>query len=131
VPARATEAPRAQAGPPPAAGGWEGFLAELGKSRGALAALLARAGASALVEGSDGRLRLRLGGLSPEEERLVQDRHNQRACEQAAAGTLGRGLVLELASSAPRRAAERASSAKDPMTQRMLQEFEGTVEDLS
>jgi DNA polymerase III gamma/tau subunit len=125
-PPRSTPAPLAAA-----AGNWERFLAELRVARGALAALLERRGPSCLVEGADDRTRFVLGHLTPEDERLLGDKHNQRACEQAFAKVYGRTLVLELARASPvREPAERAPS-KDALTQRMIQEFEGTVEELS
>jgi len=123
------------ASPPPATaaaragegGGWERFLAELGKSHGTLAALFKRQGSACLVE-ADGALRLDLRNLSPEEERLVSDKRNQRACAQA--GTLAFGRALELAIGGAAPAPARIRAAKDPITQRMLEDFEGTVEEL-
>jgi hypothetical protein len=122
-------APAARAG---GAGTWEGFLAELAKGRAALATLLGRQGPSSLVVGADGRARLALIGLTPDEERLMADKRNQSACEQAHAKVFGRPLVIELAhASSPRPAPERAIASKDPLTERMVQDFEGTVEELS
>jgi DNA polymerase III gamma/tau subunit len=111
-------------------GRWEAFLAELRKTHGALAEVLAHHGASRLVEDAGGRLDLRLGGLSPEEERLVSDRRNQRACSEAATRVFGRPLALASGGSAAR-PAESPRASPDPLTQRMVQDYEGTVEELS
>src|SRR5262245_10059290 len=110
-------------------GRWEDFLAELVKTHGALADVLARRGAA--PEESGERLVLRLGGLTPEEERLVNDKRNQRACAEAATRVFGRALVLASGGSATRPAAESPRAGLDPLTQRMVQEDEGTVEELS
>lgn len=126
-------APAVRAAPPraPASAGWEGFLAELGRGRAALAALFARHGAGILEATADGHLRLRLAGLTPEEAQLVNDKRNQRACEEAYAKAFGRAFALELVltGAAPRVVAERPG-AKDQLTQRVMNDFEGTVEDI-
>jgi DNA polymerase-3 subunit gamma/tau len=129
--ARAPEAPRRATPAAGTAGRWEDFLAELGKTHGALAALLARQGADNLTEESGGRLNLRLAALSPEEERLVSDKRNQRVCGEAASKVFGRTLVLALGQDAALSAGEPARRNLDPLTQRMIQDYEGTVEELS
>jgi hypothetical protein len=109
-------------------------VTELKKTHAALADLLARHGEGALGEESGGRLSLRLGVLSADEERLVGDRRNQRACSEAALKVFGRTLVLAGATggaSPPRATAEPVRSSQDPLTQRMIQDYEGTVEELS
>ena len=125
-----------------AASGWEAFLSELRQGRGALAAALERRGPQCVVDGAAGRAHLALGVLSEEETRLLADKHNQRACEQAFARAFGRPLAFEgERAGAPSMSVERTATGKDApfkdapfkdaLTQRMIQEFEGTVEDLS
>ena len=110
---------------------WAAFLAELGKSRAALAELFARLGAGVLEGESEGRLRLRLAGLSQEDQRLVSDKRNQRACEEAWAKVSGRALSLELVSGGAPAPGVAERPGKDSMTQRVMHQFDGTVEDLS
>jgi len=112
-------------------GRWEVFLGELEKTHGALAAVLARHGSAGPAEEAGDRLVLRLGGLSPEEDRLVSDKRNQRACAEAATKVFGRTLVLAFGESVTRPAAESHRTHLDPLTQRMVQDYEGTVEELS
>lgn len=133
-PASADSVPgvRASDARPASQGSWEAFVAELGKGRAALSALFARLGPSLFAGESDGRLCLRLAGLSPEDERLVSDRRNQRACEEAYARVFGRAVALEfvVAGAAPRAGAERPAAAKDVLTQHVLSDFGGTVEEM-
>jgi len=150
APAAASERPRAvpssPAGPAPVAAplaapvaapkaatarGWEAFLAELAKSHGALSTLLARLGASAFqLEG--GKLRLALSSLAPEEERQVRDKRNLAACARAYARAFGHAGELEITlGPAPARAPETPAPGRDLFTQKVAQEFEGTVEELS
>jgi len=129
VPVRAPspEPPGAAAARP--AGTWESFLADLGKTHGALSTLLGKHGPT-LLEESEGRLRVRAAGLSGEEQRLLGDKRNQRAVEQAWGRAFGRALALELTGAAARPAVERVVQVQDPLTQRVQQHFEGTVEEL-
>jgi len=108
---------------------WLQLLAELEKTHGALAQVLGRHGAP--PEESPDRLVLRLGALTPEEERLVNDKRNQRACAEAATRVFGRALVLAVGGGVPRPAAESRRTELDPLTRRMVQDYEGTVEELS
>jgi hypothetical protein len=126
-PAEVLQPAHARAG---ADGRWEAFLAELRRTHGALADVLARHGAQRLDESSGG-LSLALAGLTPEEERLVGDKRNQRACGEAAAKLFGRPLVLVLGADAARPAPESQRAGPDPLTQRMVQDYEGTVEELT
>ena len=142
---RASAAPSSAAAPAPAAGpvaapravgaasarGWEAFLADLAKSHGALSTLFARLGASAFqLEG--GKLRLALASLAPEEERQVRDKRNLAACARAYARAFGHAGELEITlGPAPARAPETPAPGRDLFTQKVAQEFEGTVEELS
>jgi DNA polymerase-3 subunit gamma/tau len=136
APARTPEArpaePRRTDAPRPAAGGtFEAFVAEVGRGRAALAELFTRRGASLLEATADGRLVVRTQGLTPDEQRLLGDKRNQRACEEAHARVFGRTLVLELAGDvAARPEGERRVVPKDGLTQRLVGEFEGTVEEI-
>jgi DNA polymerase-3 subunit gamma/tau len=132
APAPAALRPAGSAPPPAPGGTWEGFLAELRKGRATLADVLARLGPGSLRSDGDGRSHLTLTGLTGDEQRLMGDKHNQRACEQAHERVFGRPLVLDLAqAAAPRAVAARPAPAKDPLTERMIQDFEGTMEELS
>jgi len=130
APVRATEVVPPANARSGASSRWEDFLAELSKTHRTLAEVLARHGAAGLAEESGGRLGLRLGGLTSEEERLVSDKRNQRACGEAAAKVFGRALVLAF-DGTTRLAAESVKTSPDPLTQRMAQDYEGTVEELS
>ncbi len=125
----AVRAPEART---PASASWEGFLAELGRGRAALAALFARHGAGILEATADGHLRLRLAGLAPEETRLVNDKRNQRACEEAYSRAFGRPFALELVLSGatPRVAVPRTAASGDELTRRVADDYEGTVEEI-
>jgi len=126
-PVRTSEAPAAS----PAAT-WDAFLAELRRGRASLAELLARLGPSVLRPGIDGGAHLVLSGLTPDEQRLMADKRNQRACEQAHQGVFGRPLAIDLAQAAmPRAVPGRTAPVKDPLTERMIQDFEGTMEELT
>ena len=127
------------AAPPPAAaptpapgGGVEAFVAELARTFGALATLFKKHGAASLIEEQGGRVRVRMAGLTPGEERLLSDKRNLRALELAYARAFGRSATLEFApGSGPARAeVERPAVSKDLFTQRIASDFEGTVEDL-
>jgi DNA polymerase-3 subunit gamma/tau len=128
APPRGQEVVRS-ASPRAATGRWNDFVGELRKTHGALAALLEQHGADSLAEES-GQLCLRLPGLSPEEQRLVSDKRNQRACGEAAARVFGRPLVFALGGDGPP-PSEPARRNADPLTQRLIQDYEGTVEELS
>jgi hypothetical protein len=107
-------------------------LAELRRGRASLAELLARQGPSALRADGEGRTHLVMSGLSADEQRQMADRHNQRACEQAYARVFGQPLSIDLAqAAAPRPQPGRSAAAKDPLTERMIQDFEGTMEELT
>jgi DNA polymerase-3 subunit gamma/tau len=125
-------APGAAPRSPAVASSWEGFLGELARTHGALATLLRKHGPGVLEEGPD-LARLRLTGLSESEERQVRDARNQAACARAYARASGRSLALqfELAPAAEKRSAGPVEVARDELTQRMAQRFEGTVEELS
>jgi len=144
APARRESAPPPPPPPPapsapPAGTGFEGFLAELARTHGALATLFRKHGASALHDDGDGRVRLRFHALAPSETLLLGDRRNLRACEQAYTRAFGRAVTFESAAEgaagggggaagAPR--AERPAPVRDLFTQRIASDFEGTVEDL-
>ncbi|MSR61759.1 MAG: DNA polymerase III subunit gamma/tau [Planctomycetes bacterium] len=129
VASSATSSAPARAAALGAAGGWEGFLADLGKTHGALSTLFCKHGPT-LLEEAEGRLRVRAAGLTSEEQRLLSDKRNQRACEQAWGRAFGRTLTLEFSGAAVRPADERMVQVQDPLTQRVQQHFEGTVEEL-
>ncbi len=114
-------------------GPWQGFLGELGKTHGALAALLARNADLELAQEGPGMVRIRLGALSEAEQRVVGDRRNQAACSRAYSRASGRSVEVQLVVGGGSRpaSAERASPARDDLTQELAQRFEGTVEELS
>jgi DNA polymerase-3 subunit gamma/tau len=113
-------------------GSWEGFLVELARTHGALATLLGRHGPAVLEEEPEGGVRLKFAHLAPEEERLVSDRRNLRACSQAYARVFGREVELELsAGGSPARAtAPRPAGARDTLTERLKEMVDGTVEEI-
>ncbi len=131
TPVRASEVVRPAAPRAGTTGRWEDFVADLRKTHGALAAVLEQHGAGSLAEESGGQLCLRLSELSPDEQRLVSDKRNQRACGEAAQRVFGRALVFAPGGEGPRPAGEPVRMNKDPLTQRMIQDYEGTVEELS
>lgn len=114
------------------ASGFDGFLAELGRTHGALATLFKKHGAASLAEDGDGRVKIRMHGLTPGEERLLGDKRNLRACELAYGRAFGRAATLEFTPGAgpARPEPERAAPSKDLFTQRIAGDFEGTVEEL-
>jgi len=127
----------------PAGTGFEGFLAELARTHGALATLFRKHGASALRDGGEGRVRLQFASLAPAEQLLVGDRRNLRACEQAYGRAFARTVTFELGGEASAGGAgaggaggasaarpERPAPPRDLFTQRIANDFEGTVEDL-
>ncbi|MEQ1891038.1 MAG: DNA polymerase III subunit gamma/tau [Planctomycetota bacterium] len=131
VQAPAPSAPSAPSAPAPG-GGFEAFVAELTRTFGALATLFKKHGAASLVVEGEGRVRVRMAGLSPGEERLLADKRNLRALELAYGRAFGNSATLEFtAGSGPARAeVERPTVSKDLFTQRIASDFEGTVEDL-
>jgi hypothetical protein len=134
--APARPAPAAAPAPAPPAldtgGGFEAFVAELARTFGALATLFKKHGAASLVDEGGGRVRVRMAGLTPGEERLLADKRNLRALELAYARAFGLNATLEFtAGTGPARAeVERPVVSKDLFTQRIASDFEGTVEDL-
>jgi hypothetical protein len=79
---------------------------------------------------------VRGGHLTEDEQRLLGDKRNQRALAQAWSRVHNGPVELELvtggaASRAQSEVPERARPARDPFTQRVVQDFEGTVEELS
>jgi DNA polymerase-3 subunit gamma/tau len=134
APAAAPLAPRAAAPEEPrsAPTGFDGFLAELARTHGALATLFKKHGAASLVEEGEGIVKIRMHGLAPGEERLLGDKRNLRACELAYGRAFGRSATLEFAPpGAPARSEPgRPAPAKDLFTQRIAGDFEGTVEEL-
>ncbi|HEX6885469.1 MAG TPA: DNA polymerase III subunit gamma/tau [Planctomycetota bacterium] len=128
----ATPPPAREAAPGAPAPTWDAFLAELRRGRASLAELLARLGPGVLRPGVDGRAHLVLSGLTPDEQRLMADKRNQRACEQAHQGVFGLPLAIDLAqAAAPRAVPGRTAPVRDPLTERMIQDFEGTMEELT
>ena len=140
APASAPAPAPARRDPPAAAaaplgGGFDGFLAELGRTHGALATLFRKHGSSGLQDGGDGRVQLRFTGLTQAETLLLGDRRNLRACEQAYGRVLGRTVSFELVTEAGTGSTgaarvERPAPSRDQFTQRIASDFEGTVEDL-
>ena len=131
--APAVARPRPTVTPPRTlAGAWDGFLQELSRQHGALAALLTKhAGPTALEDLSDGGVRIRLGVLTPEEERLARDRRNQIAASRALSRAAGRDLEVHLAPGKPSaRPAAGEQPARDPLTHEVADLFGGTIEEL-
>ncbi len=160
-------APPPRVSPPPApragvalATQWTAFLAELGKTHGALAMLLEEhSGPRRLTQEGADEYALRIAPLDAKGTRVVQDRRNAAACSRALSTVLGAqatlGLVIEgaggpAAGGEPRgtgaperdaRAAGRTQSAasddepkkksKDALTEKVADLFGGVIEDVS
>jgi len=130
-PARAPAEGAAPATARPPAKPFDAFVADLQRTHGALATLFARHGAKVLAENDAGRVLLTFGPLTEGEERLVRDKRNLAACARAYERAFGRPTELEVAASGAPRKVERPPPTKDLFTQRLAQQFDGTVEDLS